>query len=57
MACLAREKVFGYFATAKQGVLIVNEEDTPRLIKERSLMLTPIVDDLPFFCMSSRVSN
>jgi len=39
--CIARgERVFDYFNTIKQGVLIINEEDGERMIKERSKMLT-----------------
>ncbi|MBI2550896.1 bifunctional DNA primase/polymerase [Candidatus Uhrbacteria bacterium] len=46
--CLARgEKVFGHFATDKQGVMIVNEEDPARLLKERSLMLVGQAEDIP----------
>lgn len=48
--CLARgDKVFGQFLTDRQAVLIVNEEDTPRLLKERSLMLVAVADDIPVF--------
>jgi hypothetical protein len=48
--CLARgENVFGRFVTQQQPVLVVNEEDSMRLIKERSLMLTAISDDIPVY--------
>ena len=38
--CMARgEKLFGYFRTKKQNVLIVNEEDHTGMLKARSTML------------------
>jgi hypothetical protein len=39
--------VFGTYATEKQGVLVVNEEDTLRQIQERMNILAPSSDELP----------
>ena len=41
--------VFGVFTTEKQGVLVINEEDTVRQIQERMNILAPPSDDLPIF--------
>jgi hypothetical protein len=51
--CLASGKNFlGEFKTQKQGVLIVNEEDTERMLQERCRMLMDgmgITDELPIY--------
>lgn len=48
--CIASGKnVFGKFGVDKQGVLIVNEEDPERMLKERSLMLLGEAEDLPIY--------
>ncbi len=48
--CIATGKpVFGKFNVSQQGVLIVNEEDPERMLKERSLMLLGEVEDVPVY--------
>jgi len=45
--CLAQGKdVFGKFKTKKQNVLVINEEDNLRMIKDRSLKMIDEVSDL-----------
>lgn len=45
--CLAQSKeVFGHFKTKNQNVLIVNEEDNLRMIKDRSLKMIDEVTEL-----------
>lgn len=42
-------KVFGHFGTAGQKVMIVNEEDSERNLRDRSLSLTNEGEDLPVY--------
>ncbi|MFZ2720229.1 MAG: bifunctional DNA primase/polymerase [Minisyncoccia bacterium] len=41
--------LFGHFATAKQAVLIVNEEDNARLLQDRLRMMMEKEEDLPIY--------
>lgn len=41
------EPIFGKFATEKRGVLIVNEEDPERMLRNRSFLLNQKIEDLP----------
>ena len=48
--CVASGKpLFGKFATEKMKVLVVNEEDTERLLQERCQMLMERTDELPVY--------
>ena len=48
--CIATgKKVFGRFEVDQQNVLIVNEEDTEMMLKERSLMLLGEAKDIPVY--------
>ena len=48
--CVASGKLFlDKYKTEKQGVMIVNEEDTERLLQERCNMLMEATEDLPIY--------
>lgn len=48
--CMAKgEDVFGKFKTKQKGILIVNEEDNLRLLKDRSLMMINQKEDLNIY--------
>src|SRR3989344_5682777 len=48
--CIATgKKVFDKFEVDKQGVMIVNEEDTEMMLKERTLMLLSEIEDIPIY--------
>jgi hypothetical protein len=43
------QKLFGFFNTEQQGVLIINEEDTGRLLQDRFKMLMESQESIPVY--------